>query len=41
MIKVKNEEELLRLLKIVSSEAVSLSKRKLNENKDSTTRETY
>jgi len=39
MIKVKNEKELLSLLRIVSSEAVNLSKRKLNESKDPSTRE--
>lgn len=39
MIKVNNEKELLKLLRIVSSEAVSLSKRKLSENKDPSTRE--
>tara|TARA_A100001011_G_scaffold355721_1_gene399154 strand:- start:1469 stop:2209 length:741 start_codon:yes stop_codon:yes gene_type:complete len=39
MIKVKNEKELLSLLRIVSSEAVNLSKRKLNENKDPSTSE--
>ena len=38
MIKVENEGELLSILKILSSEAVGLSKR-MNENKDPTTQE--
>ena len=37
MIKVKNEKELLKLLKLVSSEAVRLSKKKLNESRDPST----
>jgi hypothetical protein len=38
MIKIKNENELLSLLKIISSEAVGVSKR-INENADPTTRD--
>jgi len=38
MIRVKNENDLLRILRVISSEAVDLSKKKINENSDPTVR---
>jgi len=36
MIRVKNEKDLLSILRVISSEAVDLSKKRINENADPT-----
>ena len=38
MIRVKNENDLLKILRVISSESVDLSKKKINENSDPTVR---